>query len=173
MATRFPEEKGQRRCKDSFRQLATTFRSMPSKNHSIDPDVIEKSWRPCDTDYSEYAKGWRTCRATWPGKRGFTCGLWTLFHSLAAQSDDRSALQDLQTLRSAIQHFFSCRDCAEHFINAIPAPKDQDLVTRKDAQLWWWNAHNSVNRRVMAIEKKFEDADPQFPKVAWWPSPKV
>jgi hypothetical protein len=29
---------------------------------------------------------WHGCRGTWPNTRGYTCGLWSLFHSLAANA---------------------------------------------------------------------------------------
>jgi thiol oxidase len=169
LARRFPESSDEQVCRSSFVELGEKLRSLPAETTSVDPDALEKSWQSCGTSYDKYAEGFRSCRATWPGKRGFTCGLWTLFHMLAAQSDDQSALRDLEVVRSAIHYFFLCKECAEHFLR-FPAPKGLS-VGRRDAQLWWWNAHNSVNRRVIGIEQRFQDADPQFPKVPWWPSP--
>jgi thiol oxidase len=131
----------------------------------IDPDWLEQQWQLCGEDWSRFAEGWHQCKGTWPGKRGFTCGLWNLFHFLAADTDDSSALADLQTMRSTIAHFFDCQECRDHMLQ-IPV-NEAAVKTRGDAQLWWWNAHNVVNRRVGKLEQQYDDGDPAFPKVQW------
>ena len=44
------------------------------------------------------------------------------------------------------------------------------VVTRDDAQLWAWKAHNAVNERLAESEKKGEgvgSGDPAYPKTQW------
>lgn len=172
MSTHFPEPDNHTTCRDSFAILGKTLKGYPQTMHTVDTDQLDKSWQPCGVHYSEYEKGWHSCRGTWPGKRGFTCGLWTLFHMLAARSNDTSASHHLEILRSTVGNFFKCKECHDAFL-AIPEPVSgaaNQPLTRREVQLWWWNAHNIVNRRVMGIEEKFQDADLNFPKLAWWPS---
>jgi hypothetical protein len=90
-----------------------------------------------------------------------------MFHFLASQSTDETAFSDLQTVRTAIGHFFDCKECRDHFMQ-VPVP-EADTWTRRDAQLWWWNAHNVVNRRVGKLEEMYDDGDPAYLK-AQWPS---
>jgi len=174
LSTHFPEADSQRPCQKSFETLSIKLHSESSSVLHVDPDDLEKSWQPCGVPYSSYAHGWHGCRGTWPGKRGFTCGLWTLFHMLAAQSNDTDAKQHFQYLHDTVKEMFRCKECREHFME-IPLPSSSVAkpLTRRDLQLWWWNAHNIVNRRVMQIESKFQDADPGFPKLSWWPSKEV
>merc|ERR1719191_1740587 len=91
-----------------------------------------------------------------------------MFHTLAARTTDQSAMAELQVVRDAIWYFFDCQDCRQHFFQ-IPVTKD-DVSNRRESQLWWWNAHNVVNRRVKKLEEQYGDGDPEYPKVQW-PSP--
>lgn len=179
LAKRFPEDSAAKGapCKTSLQALhqrmVTDFNSLGGWDRDgvgtrifrLDPDKLEKEWQLCGTDWSEYSKGWRSCRGTWPGKRGFTCGLWNTFHSVAARSDDKSSAQDTEALRQAVLKFFDCDDCRNHFSTIAVRPKD--TKTRAAAQLWWWQAHNNVNLRVSGIEQRYQDGDPSFLKVQW------
>lgn len=138
-------------------------------NSDLDPDHLEQGWQLCGTPWVDYGeRGWRSCRGTWPGKRGFTCGLWTLFHAVAAQAEDEDAASDLHILHATVSTFFDCDECRKHF-EQIPV-NPEDLVNRQSVQLWWWRTHNNVNRRVKSFEDRLQDGDPAFPKVQW-PSP--
>lgn len=175
-----PEHLKQGGCRPSLQSLSQLLRrnwtglgsevSSPQgvKYIAINPVFVEANWQLCDTDWDDYGKGWGQCRGTWPGKRGFTCGLWSMFHTLAARTDDKNAMADLQVVRDTLWYFFDCQDCREHFFQ-IPLTKD-DVSSRREAQLWWWNAHNVVNRRVKKLEEQYQDGDPEFPKMQW-PTP--
>lgn len=182
LAERFPESPSEvGKCRASLSSLRDQLRdnwagmteevqSLESRREGkkivmINPDWLESEWRLCDKDWSRFREGWHECRGTWPGKRGFTCGLWNMFHFLAAQTTDEAALSDLQKVRNAIGHFFDCEECRDHFMQ-VPVPEGA-IKTRRDAQLWWWNAHNVVNRRVGKLEAAYQDGDPAFPKVQW------
>mmetsp|Transcript_8349 Transcript_8349/g.14055 ORF Transcript_8349/g.14055 Transcript_8349/m.14055 type:complete len:524 (+) Transcript_8349:64-1635(+) len=173
LAVRFPEVSNGGSCRKSLVALQDRLRhNITSVVEALTPELVkfnadrlESLWRLCDTDWAAYSSGWQSCRGTWPGKRGFTCGLWNLFHVLAARSDDSSALSDLQTVRTAVLYFFDCEECRNHF-QQIPIP-DGDHLSRSEAQLWWWAAHNYVNERVKRLEEQYDDGDPGFPKVQW------
>uniref|UniRef100_A0A7S0A417 Sulfhydryl oxidase n=1 Tax=Pyrodinium bahamense TaxID=73915 RepID=A0A7S0A417_9DINO len=135
------------------------------KLFKLDPDELEESWRLCGSDWAHYRRGFGACRGTFPGKRGFTCGLWTLFHMLAARTDDVRASNDTNVVRAMISHFFDCTECREHFLKI--EFRAEDAKDKRSAQLWWWNAHNLVNDRVGRLEKLYQDGDPLFPKMAW------
>jgi thiol oxidase len=62
-----------------------------------------------------------------------------------------------------IKHFFSCRECAEHFVAATRGGADFSAVlTSYDAAvLYLWGKHNEVNRRLAAEDT---NEDPMYPK---------
>lgn len=129
----------------------------------VNPDIVEGEWQMCNLAWDNFSSGWGACRGSWPQKRGYTCGLWTLMHFSAAGSNDASASRDTEILRSMIHQFFDCTECRDHF-DQIPYEKSM-IQSREDMQLWWWDAHNQVNERVAKIEQDGEDGDPAFPKM--------
>lgn len=174
LAARFPEVSKEAPCRKSLLALQDRLRNNVSS--VLEPvgfgdlvrfnaDRLEHEWRLCDTNWTAYSSGWHSCQPTWPGKRGFTCGLWNLFHMVAAQSDDKSAYNDMQVVRKAVMTFFDCQECRDHFAG-IPGP-DKPTLSRREAQLWWWQTHNHVNARVKTLEAQYDDGDPGFPKVQW------
>mmetsp|Transcript_13385 Transcript_13385/g.24954 ORF Transcript_13385/g.24954 Transcript_13385/m.24954 type:complete len:546 (+) Transcript_13385:86-1723(+) len=185
LALRFPDTKKDAPCRKSLVDLQDLLRNDlllahdltsfiqtekpnladSSERFRINADKLEEKWNLCGVDWSAYAAGWHSCRGTGAGKRGFTCGLWNLFHMLAAQSSNEAAASDLQGVRQAILDFFDCQECRDHFAQ-IPEPVGGRL-SRQEAQLWWWRAHNTVNRRVRQSEEKSQDGDAGFPKIQW------
>jgi len=133
----------------------------------ITPESLEDSWRLCGIDWNQYRHGFSGCRGSWPGKRGYTCGLWNMFHMLAARAGDETAFSELQTVRDTVAHYFQCADCRDHFL-AMPLAQE-DITSRRASQLWWWRTHNAVNERVRLLEEQSADGDPAYPK-AQWPS---
>jgi hypothetical protein len=135
--------------KSTFRQLLTTT-GLLEKNE----DLISLS-----------AKGWKTCRDASGGgggshKRGFTCGLWTLFHLMASNVDTATKGKDV--VRGVVQfigNFFQCKECRTHFMaeygereyQRIEDSSDQSFEA-DDAARWLWRAHNGVNRRLRLSE---------------------
>lgn len=149
------------------RRQQTQAREIESKTQVafVDTSRLEKEWRMCGADWIHYGKGWAQCRGTWPNTRGYTCGLWSAFHTLAARTTDASAAADLEVLRTAVDTFFDCEDCRSHFRSLRVNP--EDTRTRRDVQLWWWRAHNLVNERVGGLEAQHGSGDPRYPKVQW------
>ena len=139
---------------------------------------LMQSWtRPCGrplTFYGSEQSDWGMCKGSYPTTRGYTCGLWSLFHMLTAHSDDDHALADLTTIRSWVENFFGCRECRDHFL-AMSTGIGSSVRTRDDAVLWLWQAHNDVNIRLAGEQEAEERAgiqnlykyDPAEPKIAW------
>ncbi|KAJ1146092.1 hypothetical protein NDU88_012374 [Pleurodeles waltl] len=114
---------------------------------------------------------WVGCQGSRPELRGYTCSLWKLFHSLTVQAAiraeefpkaDPSHPDVLKVMRRYIQHFFGCRECAEHFEEMAKESMDS-VKSANGAVLWLWQKHNVVNNRIAGALSE----DPQFPKVQW------
>ncbi|XP_065198514.1 sulfhydryl oxidase 1-like [Sycon ciliatum] len=131
---------------------------------------------------------WVGCAGSVPGKRGFPCGLWTLFHTMTSHCSllaDGELLQGISTdnhvlmrrrvagvdgrfavlaIRDYIEHFFSCGDCRAHFLEMSQNIK-HEVRSNHEAVMWLWSAHNKVNQRLA----KDTTVDPAYPK-AQFPS---
>uniref|UniRef100_A0A8C2LNT2 Sulfhydryl oxidase n=1 Tax=Cricetulus griseus TaxID=10029 RepID=A0A8C2LNT2_CRIGR len=114
---------------------------------------------------------WVGCQGSKPHFRGFPCSLWILFHFLTVQASRYSenhpqepadGQEVLQAMRSYVQWFFGCRDCAEHFEN-MAASTMHRVRSPTSAVLWLWTSHNKVNARLSGAPSE----DPYFPKVQW------
>lgn len=176
---RFPEAGEQTVCSSSLAALSTQLHRVAQDSsvsaprglqnttlELLSPNLLESKWTLCGTPWKTYgSRGWRACKGTYPGKRGFTCGLWTMLHALASRTEDSSAGRDLAAMRGALTNFFECEECREHFETLPVHP--EDTVSRRAVQLWWWKTHNAVNTRVKGLEEKFDDGDPAYPKVQW------
>ncbi|XP_034369049.1 sulfhydryl oxidase 1 isoform X2 [Arvicanthis niloticus] len=116
---------------------------------------------------------WVGCQGSEPHFRGFPCSLWVLFHFLTVQANRYSEAHPqepadgqevLQAMRSYVQFFFGCRDCADHFEQMAAASMHQ-VKSPSNAVLWLWTSHNRVNARLSGALSE----DPHFPKVQWPP----
>lgn len=54
-------------------------------------------------------------------------------------------------MRSYVQFFFGCRDCANHFEQMAAASMHQ-VRSPSNAVLWLWTSHNRVNARLSGKE---------------------
>ena len=59
-----------------------------------------------------------------------------------------------------VLEIFSCRSCSENFSREITEFKIEKIKNTKDAVLWLWSLHNSVNERL----KGESSEDPEVPK---------
>lgn len=89
---------------------------------------------------------WHSCQGSQPHTRGYTCGLWQLFHSLAVGvPDTNGGLLWMEGVRGFVKHYFQCTACAEHFGAMTGQDSALRVATRRDAVMWAWRAHNRVS----------------------------
>ncbi|XP_039763623.1 sulfhydryl oxidase 2-like isoform X1 [Pararge aegeria] len=104
------------------------------------------------------------CKGSKAGYRGYTCGLWTLFHTLtvnAAQKPGTEGPRVLRAIHGYVKHFFGCTECAEHFQAMSLRNRILDVKDNNKAVLWLWISHNEVNLRLTGDVTE----DPKHPKI--------
>jgi len=147
--------------------LKTLELSWPSSANQIQDMDSFKNVQICGkVDYD----GWLNCQGSSRNSRGYTCGLWMLFHSLSVRMPEASdsAGQDwLTVIRDFVQFFFQCKDCAEHFLEQANGADARSIVSKRDGILWLWRTHNGVNERLFEELDKVGKGDPQFPHEQW------
>ncbi|KAF1795527.1 Thioredoxin, conserved site [Phytophthora cactorum] len=61
----------------------------------------------------------------------FTCGLWTLFHSLTVNGVGQLMPSEIMiAIRLVVKHFFGCEECKHHFLKANPESVIKKLALR-------------------------------------------
>lgn len=121
---------------------------------------LEITHAPVYTSELEYIG----CKGSQPQYRGYTCGLWTLFHTLtanAAQSPGTEGPKVLKAMHGYVKHFFGCTTCSEHFQAMATRNRIFDIKENDKAVLWLWIAHNEVNLRLAGDVTE----DPEHPKI--------
>ncbi|XP_042413279.1 sulfhydryl oxidase 1-like [Zingiber officinale] len=154
-----------KRCRRGIADLLISFDDMwPSgslseETHMLQEHDILKSYPICGKEVPR--RYWIFCRGSKDHSRGFSCGLWVLFHSLSVRVADGESQLVFTAIRDFIQNFFVCDDCRRHFsemASRVSAP----FNTTRDLSIWLWKAHNEVNERLVI--------DPRFPKIIWPPN---
>jgi thiol oxidase len=97
---------------------------------------------------SSEKKNWAYCTT-------YTCGVWTLFHTLSvSEVQAETALKPseiMAAIRLFVKYFFSCEECQKHFMMANPESL-LDRLAESDAEgpravaIWIWKMHNKVNK---------------------------
>jgi len=119
------------------------------------------------TTHEQLGEGsdWRFCADEGKHVRGYTCGLWTTFHTLsvraAMETTGGASVGDgpgpgeltpgevALAVYGFITHYFACNDCREHFLAAHDLAEVRGLPDKGNAvALWFWSAHNAVNERL-------------------------
>ncbi|KAL7079821.1 hypothetical protein ACQ4LE_000739 [Meloidogyne hapla] len=117
---------------------------------------------------------WEHCKGSSPVLRGYTCGLWTLFHVLTVngyrngQKDSSfEPIRLLLSIRDWVLSFFACDHCRVHFrrMTTKIARIESSIIREEDVFLYLWKAHNLVNSRLHGKETE----DPRFPKYQFPP----
>ncbi|CAN6875697.1 unnamed protein product [Brassica oleracea] len=57
------------------------------------------------------------CRGSRNDSRGFSCGLWVLFHSLSVRIEDGESQFAFTAICDFVNNFFMCDECRLHFID--------------------------------------------------------
>lgn len=117
---------------------------------------------------------WEHCAGSDSQFRGYTCGLWTLFHALTVQaykngfgSESFSPLKPLNVIRNWIVQFFGCKFCREHFAKMTTKTfqMESHVTSPEDVYVYLWKAHNIINARLRGRDTE----DPEFPKYQFPP----
>lgn len=106
------------------------------------------------------------CKGSQSKYRGYTCGIWTLFHTLtvsAAQKPGKEGPQVLRAMLGYVKHFFGCTTCSEHFQSMANRNRLLDVKENDKAILWLWISHNEVNLRLAGDITE----DPDHPKIQY------
>ncbi len=105
--------------------------------------------------FKDAPKEWLGCAGSSTRYGGYPCGLWMMFHSMTARQAAVSRKTDkantvLSAMKSFVEHFFGCRECARHFLQMAEngSAIDREVHSVEDALLWLWKAHNKVNVRL-------------------------
>jgi len=134
-------------------------------NH-VDTQELADFIEPLTTEYSK--KNWVGCKGSQEKFGGYSCGLWMLWHHLTvAQYDDAEGdpREVLNAMKNYVDNFFSCRECASHFMSMIKngSSIEHEVKSYKDAVLFLWSKHNEVNLRLQGDETD----DPFYPKALY------
>ena len=137
------------------------------------------AWKGVRICGDEVRRPYVSCVGSTPETRGYTCGLWMLFHSTSVRMpagrsaghdghDDHDGAWWLGVVEGYIQHFFQCADCAEHFLDELHGADAKEVRSKRDAVLWLWKTHNRVNARLVREDAAGTNRqDPVFPHVQW------
>ncbi|XP_003744455.2 sulfhydryl oxidase 1 [Galendromus occidentalis] len=111
------------------------------------------------------------CKGSDPGKRGYTCSLWTIFHYITVGSHAKFLAKKIEypnlavlVIKDYVLNFFSCSECRSHF-EKMAANIESELVNANESVLWLWRSHNTVNARL----KGDGTEDPARPKIQFPP----
>uniref|UniRef100_A0AC35U774 Sulfhydryl oxidase n=1 Tax=Rhabditophanes sp. KR3021 TaxID=114890 RepID=A0AC35U774_9BILA len=101
---------------------------------------------------------WQHCAGSDTQYRGYTCGLWTTFHTLTVHTyldtvkdAAMNPLQPLKSIQGWVNSFFGCQHCKNHFMHMTTTlfPMTERRVRHNhDMMMYLWRAHNIVNNRL-------------------------
>ncbi|CAH2985306.1 unnamed protein product [Chilo suppressalis] len=158
--------------KDYIEDLYNTLQSRNQWSGSDIYDLVkrlETAHAPIFNTQLEYIG----CKGSQSKYRGYTCGLWTLFHTLtvnAAQKSGTKGPKVLAAMHGYVKHFFGCTECSEHFQAMAARNRLFDVKENDKAVLWLWISHNEVNLRLAGdITEDPEHPKIQFPSVSKCP----
>ncbi|CAK1554153.1 unnamed protein product [Leptosia nina] len=123
---------------------------------------LEVNHDPVYTSNSDYIG----CKGSQPQYRGYTCGLWTLFHTLTVNAAQKPGLEGprvLSAMHGYVKHFFGCTECSVHFQAMADKNRIFQIKENDKAVLWLWIAHNEVNLRLAGDVTE----DPKYPKIQY------
>ncbi|XP_049885930.1 sulfhydryl oxidase 2-like [Pectinophora gossypiella] len=121
---------------------------------------LEAKHRPFRSNDSDYIG----CKGSQQSYRGFTCGVWTLFHTLTVGATSKSVAEGpkvLKAMHGYVKHFFGCTECSQHFQEMAAKNRLFDVKDNDKAVLWLWISHNEVNLRLAGDVTE----DPEYPKI--------
>ncbi|KAF8386788.1 hypothetical protein PRIPAC_75930 [Pristionchus pacificus] len=138
----------------------------------VDVDDFQKEFLAAEEDAGNpfpITAEWEHCKGSTRQLRGYSCGLWTTFHTLSVSAykqgnnaSNASPLPLLSSIRAWVEHFFGCIHCRDHFVKMTTRTFPIEIEAKRfdDVYLYLWKAHNIVNARL----KGRDTEDPQFLK---------
>ena len=119
----------------------------PSKDGSISLHDVCKG--------EEKADEYRSCKGSKPYSRGYSCGLWSLFHSLTvgvpniSEGISNPGNVALNGVKAFVRSYFTCSECRDHFIKMTETSVDFNRSRDKIQGITWlWWAHNRYVMRA-------------------------
>ncbi|XP_043264666.1 sulfhydryl oxidase 1 isoform X1 [Colletes gigas] len=149
-----------------------TIRDIIKKRTNISGEEFSHIVKSTEEEISPIYSGppqWIGCKGSKEGYRGYSCGLWTMFHMLTVnfaiehKNTEREPKKILEAMHGYIKHFFGCADCAEHFVQMAAKNKMFDVSNINESVLWLWSAHNEVNARLSNDDTE----DPKHKKIQY------
>lgn len=120
-----------------------------------------------ELSYLPLPRPWKGCLGSESKYRGYTCGLWTLFHTLTVNAflrrrmdKDYDPHETLRAIHGYVKYFFGCTECSNHFQQMYAIDAEKSVIKPKDEIFWLWHAHNKVNKRLSGDITE----DPEHPK---------
>lgn len=149
-----------------------TVRDIIKKRNNVSGEEYSQIIKSTEEEMSPIYSGpaqWVGCRSSKEGYRGYTCGLWTMFHMLtvnyAIENKDpkHEPRKVLEAMHGYVKHFFGCADCSQHFVEMAEKNKIFEVSNVNDSILWLWSAHNEVNARLAGDNTE----DPKHKKIQY------
>lgn len=121
-------------------------------------------------------KGYFSCKGSQPKYRGYSCSLWTLWHTLSVQSElvnrgnKFTEPEVLHAITRYMRNFYNGFKCADNFYE-MSKTIDGNVSSEDDSILWLWDAHNKVNHRLShnPIAEDPDHIKTQFPTKSMCP----
>ncbi|XP_031829022.1 sulfhydryl oxidase 2 [Nomia melanderi] len=149
-----------------------TIRDIIKKRNDISGEKYSQIIKSTEEEMLPIYSGppqWIGCKGSKEGYRGYSCGLWTMFHMLTVnfaiehKDSKHEPRKILETMHGYIKHFFGCADCSEHFVKMAAKNKIFEVSNVNDSILWLWSAHNEVNARLSGDSTE----DPKYKKIQY------
>jgi len=136
---------------------------LEENSENVDTQELSDFIEPLTSIYG--GKDWIGCKGSQTKFGGYSCGLWMLWHQLTVgqyDSGEGDPRDVLNAMMNYVKHFFSCQECAKHFMNMIKngSSIENEVKSYKDAVLFLWSKHNEVNLRLQGDATD----DPFYPK---------
>lgn len=144
-----------------------TIRDIIKKRNNISGEEFSQIVKSTEEEMSPIYSGasqWVGCKGSTEVYRGYTCGLWTMFHMLTVNfAIEHAPRKVLEAMHGYIKHFFGCAECSQHFVQMAAQNKMFDVSNINDSILWLWSAHNEVNARLSGDDTE----DPKHKKIQY------
>eukprot|EP00854_Cymbomonas_tetramitiformis_P006087 gene6087-7308_t len=130
------------RCRAGSKSLLAELDVLWPRYNGSTPSPRLRTWRVCGKQ-ADALREWGSCKGSLSVTRGYSCGLWMLFHTLAAHSAADGGAMWMEGVRSFVSAFFNCNECRTHFLEQATTEDAKKVQTKRDAVMWMWATHNN------------------------------